>query len=161
MILVLGAGRKKFGGAVTLDRDRSLGTDIVCNLGVDCIPIDSDICELVIAIHVLEHIGKFGETREWFQFWEEIYRVMKPDSMLQFESPKWNSVWAWADPSHVRVISPETFAFLDQNNYSDQQSIISPFRIKCDMILTEAHDLDANFFAGTLQARKPLKTWWY
>lgn len=160
MILVLGSGNKKFNGAITLDQERAFNPDIVCKLGVDVIPLDADSVRLAIAIHILERIGSLGDTERWFHFWEEIYRVMKPDAILKFESPKWNSVWAFACPSNCRPISAECFAYLNQDNYSNDSGI-SPFKIRCDFKLIEIHNVNQDFFGGTLQAHKPLKPWWF
>lgn len=160
MILILGSGRKKYRDAVTLDKDINLHPDIVCNLGVDSIPLDADVVKLVVALNILQYIGRQGETTSWFKFWEEIYRVMKPSAILQFECPKWDSAWMWADPCCTRVIVPETFLYLNQDNYRDPERDLAPHRIRCDFIHQESHELNSDYWGGTLQARKPLSTWW-
>lgn len=168
MKLLLGAGRKKENGFTTLDQYKYLNPDIVCQLGVQKIPLQNDSVDYVKAIHVLEHIGKQGETADWFYFWEELYRIMKPNGELYFEAPKWNSVWGFADPSHVRLLSPESLVFFDQDSYRIKDNIISPFRINCDFKIIEYRDVGKTyysdnineFWSGKLMARKPLRTWW-
>lgn len=160
MKLLLGAGRKKEEGFTTLDKDRLLKPDIFCDLGIVRIPLPDDSVDYVKAIHVLEHIGKQGQTRAWFYFWEELYRVMIPNGTVYFEVPKWSSVWGWGDPSHVRLLSPESFVFFDQDSYRIKDSIISPFRIKCDFKLVRYADISPEFWAGQLEVRKPLRVWW-
>src|SRR6185369_14175754 len=133
MTLVLGSGRTASGpDRVTLDADARLWPDVVCTLGKDPLPFADDHFDAATAVHVLEHIGKQGETSEWFQFWEELYRVLKPSGLLAIEAPLYSSVWAWADPTHVRALSPEAFAFFDQDNYRIAGSSISPYRVRCD-----------------------------
>lgn len=157
---------------ITLDREEYLNPDIICNLGSEPIRLDDNSVDIVIAIHVLEHIGKQGETKEWFHFWEELYRILVPDGMIHFESPLYSSVWAWADPSHTRALSPQSFVFFSQDSYRVKPSAISPFRINCDFIPPQpfSGQVDSNetiasmerysHFTGSLKVIKPLKVWW-
>ena len=156
---------------ITLDRDSDVQPDLVCNLGLDPIPLHDNSVDLAVAIHVLEHIGQQGVTGEWFYFWEELYRVLKPGGKLQFESPLWTSVWSWADPSHTRALSEQAFCFFDQDAYRIPGSPISPYRICCDFVAKPMeHVADpylqllaleaVSMLRGTLTARKPLKPWW-
>ncbi len=174
--LHLGCGRKKhqdFGGeVVTLDADARLEPDVVCTLGVERMPFADDEFDQAVAVHVLEHIGRQGETAGWFLFWEELYRVLKPGGTLTFESPLYTSVWAWADPSHARALSPQAFVFMSQDSYRFKDSAISPFRIACDFLPIQPFEgiqdgnpdvaafEPASHFRGILQAIKPLKPWW-
>jgi len=174
MTLLLGCGRKKGDSAdvVTLDMDERLMPDIVCELGVDPLPFEDNSVDQAVAIHVLEHIGKQGETAAWFQFWEELYRVLTPNGFLTFESPLYSSVWAWADPTHTRALSPQSFVYMNQDNYRLQPSAISPYRIRCDFEPVRPFEgiLDGNpeiagremrsHFRGVLKAKKPFRAWW-
>ncbi len=164
MILHLGCGRsaplQSPDKVVTLDADARLNPDIVCCLGKDPIPLPDDSVDTAVAFHVLEHIGVQGDTREWFYFWEELYRVLKPEGRLEFFSPLWDSVWAWADPSHTRVLSPECFMFMSQANYRIERSTISPYRINCDFVPIRFSKEETGNFAGILIAKKPLQAWW-
>jgi len=175
-ILHLGCGRSRVpklipvdesAEIVTLDADSSLSPDIVCCLGRNPIALPDDSMDEAIAVHVLEHIGKQGETAEWFQFWEEIYRVLKPGGKLKFLSPFWSAVWAWADPTHTRALSPEALYFFNQANYKILDSPISPYRIHCDFVsetfqmIQTVENGPIEHFAGILTARKPLQPWWY
>lgn len=165
-ILHLGCGRiepVQNAGAniITLDADAMLNPMLVCELGIDPIPLANDSVDLAIAEHVLEHIGRQGDTAEWFFFWEELYRVLKPSGQLRFLSPLYSSVWAWSDPSHTRALSPESFTFFNQDAYRIEGSSISPFRIRCDF---KPHHFNTEYadgsFSGWLTVRKPLVPWW-
>jgi len=166
MTLLLGCGRKTGGlDVVTLDADANLRPDVVCTLGVDPLPFADDSVDAATAIHVLEHIGRQGETAGWFSFWEELYRVFKADATLVFESPLYSSVWAWADPTHTRALSPEAFVFFSQDSYRIADSAISPYRIQCDFVPLRPYELlpdnaGGAHFRGVLQAKKPLRVWW-
>lgn len=173
-ILHLGCGRRKderFGHGddaevIALDMDAANDPDIVCRLGRDHIPLPDNSVDQAVAIHVLEHIGRQGETEEWFFFWEDLYRVLRPGGELHFISPLWNSVWAWSDPTHSRALAPQCFVFFDQDNYRIDNSSISPYRIKCDFKATEPFTMTEDgmgrpdAFTGCLKAEKPLKPWW-
>lgn len=189
-ILVLGCGRKQdpayYGlyrqdGSpvdvqeidwITLDRDPWVQPHIVVELGVDPIPLPDDSVDFVIAMHVLEHIGQQGQTKEWFFFWEDLYRVLKPGGRLQFECPLASSVWAWADPTHSRAINEYVFLYFNQDAYRERQSAIPTYRVKADFVpLSYERRADAvnadvrkleehSMLAGVLRARKPLKPWW-
>lgn len=174
-VLHLGCGRKSGGSGiefepgaevVRLDAEPSVEPDVVCVLGKDPIPFPDDYFDNAAAIHVLEHIGRQGETAEWFFFWEELYRVLKPGGELYFLSPLWTSVWCWGDPQHTRAMSPQSFVFFSQDHYRIPGSAISPYRVRCDF---EAHDFEGHtgheggeveHFGGRLTAKKPLRPWW-
>lgn len=156
---------------ITLDMKEELNPDIVCKLGVDSISLPDDSVDLAVAYHLLEHIGKQGETDEWFFFFEDLYRVLKPEGILQFLCPLYSSVWAWADPSHTRALSPESFNFICQDSYRIKESAISPYRIRCDFNIIGFELIkDSNkhiqeiekysHFRGEIKAKKPLKVWW-
>jgi len=180
-VLHLGAGRKgrsvpfvsePIADVVTLDADDFFQPDLVCRLGIDPISLPDDSIDVAVAVHVLEHIGEQGKTGKWFYFFEELYRVLKPDGELRFESPLYDSVWAWADPSHTRALSPQAFVFFSQDAYRIPGSKISPYRIRCDFVAPEPFlgIADTNpevaavepysHFRGALRAVKPLRCYW-
>jgi hypothetical protein len=184
-VLHLGCGRKRdlreaYGINVQpewrvqhLDADWRLGPDLVCTLGAEPIPLADDSIDLVVAWHVLEHIGKQGESAAWFAFWEDLYRVMRPGAGMVFECPYYTSIWAWSDPTHTRAVSEHSFLFFNQDAYRVPGSMISPYRIACDFqfggsptmprgwtLIPEQNNPGSHVLRGSLVARKPLKTWW-
>lgn len=180
-VLHLGCGRKgervpfvsePIARVITLDADALLKPDLVCQLGSEPIPLSDSSIDVAVAHHVLEHIGTQGESDEWFFFWEDLYRVLVPDGELRFESPLYNSVWSFADPTHSRALSPQALLYFSQDSYRFPDSAISPYRIRCDF--TPAGPFvgvpDGNpeiatverysSFRGTLVAKKPLRPYW-
>jgi cyclopropane fatty-acyl-phospholipid synthase-like methyltransferase len=147
-VLHLGCGRKRYAmpelaqyvgltvnqpaDVTHLDADARLNPDLVCTLGRDPIALPDNSVDVIVAWHVLEHIGKQGEIAEWFQFWEEAYRVLKPNGWIYAESPYYTGIWAWSDPTHARALSEHSFIFFAQGAYRQAGSMISPYRIACD-----------------------------
>ena len=176
-ILHLGCGRKgrtlpsvvnvpDGAKVISVDSDPRLRPDMCCHLGSESLRCDDDSIDLAVAWHVLEHIGRPCDTTYWWRFWQDLYRVLKPDGTLMFEAPYYTSVWAWADPGHVRALSPESFAFLSQANYQIDGSAITPYRVYCDFVpeipyarIPSETERTANF-RGVLRAVKPFRGWW-
>lgn len=72
------------------------------------------------AYEVLEHIGEQGRVEGFFQEFHEYWRILKPNGYLCATCPWWQSIWAWGDPGHRRIISPATLVFLDAEEYKAQ-----------------------------------------
>ena len=104
----------------TLDHDPNCGADVAHDLESLPWPFADDTFDEVHAYEVLEHLGKQGDYTAFFAHFAEIYRVLKPGGTLMATVPAWDSVWAWADPSHTRVIAPESLVFLDRTQYARQ-----------------------------------------
>lgn len=115
---------------VTLDHDPDCGADIVHDMEEIPWPLDDDSFDEVHAYEVLEHLGQQGNAESFFAHFGEIYRALKPGGLLIGTVPAFDDVWAWADPSHKRIIAPETFVFLDQTMYAKQvgTSAMTDFR---------------------------------
>jgi SAM-dependent methyltransferase len=169
-----GAGPFADAELLHLDADPTVAPDLVCRLGRDPIPLPDNHVDLVVAWHVLEHVGRQGETAEWFACFEELYRILAPGGIVYGECPYWDSVWAWADPTHVRPISEQAFAFFNQDSYRIPENMISPYRIACDFafagvlagmapgwtVVRDPADPQARSIRFTLVARKPFRPWW-
>lgn len=80
---------------------------------------DSSIDE-IHAYEILEHLGHQGDVHAFFaEFWE-YWRVLKPNGYFCATVPWYESMWAWGDPGHTRIITPGTLVFLDPVEYQSQ-----------------------------------------
>ena len=129
MQLLIGCGnsrRKKMSfdspewrGLVTIDHDPNCGADIVHDLEQTPWPIEDNTFDEAHAYCVLEHLGKQGDYKSFFDHFGEIYRILKPGGILYAVCPSRLSKWAFGDPSHTRLIQPESLVFLSQQAYKE------------------------------------------
>lgn len=156
----LSLGKPNWTDLVAMDHDPNCGADILHNLDVYPWPLGDDRFDEVHAYEVLEHLGQQGDAKAFFACFGEIYRVLKPDGLLIATVPAWNDVWAWADPSHRRVIAPETLVFLDQQQYAAQigKTAMTDFRwLWSGDFEPVAADVANGCFSFALKAHKPAR----
>lgn len=117
-------------GLVTLDNNPAHDPDIVADLTQLPLPFDADSFDEIHAYEVLEHLYRQGDYKSFFKEFEEYWRILKPNGHMFISVPYWQSVWAWGDPSHTRIIPVETFTFLNQAEYEKQvgKTPMSDFR---------------------------------
>ncbi len=129
--LLVGAGndrRKKvrregspdqwLGELTTLDMDPDCGADIVWDLDKRPYPFEDDTFDEIAAYDVLEHIGRQGDWRGWFDEMGEFWRILKPGGEIGISVPI--GYEAYADPGHTRFFHHHYFAFLNQQFYADR-----------------------------------------
>lgn len=110
-------GRKDWTELVTLDLNPAHQPDVVHDLNVLPYPFADDTFDEIHLYEVLEHLGRQGDYLSFFAQFSELWRILKPGGTLCGTSPAALSPWAWGDPGHTRIISPEAFTFLNQNEY--------------------------------------------
>ena len=144
----------------TMDHDPNCGADIVHDLEVLPWPLDDSSFDEVHAYEVLEHLGRQGDYKAFFAHFGEIYRVLKPGGILAATCPSWQSIWAWGDPSHTRIISPASLVFLNRAQYQTQvgNTAMTDFRWlwKGDFEPVHIEDNGEKFTFG-LKAHKPAR----
>ena len=121
---------KEWKQLVTLDYNHDHKPDVVHDLEVFPYPFDRETFDEIHAYEVLEHTGSQGDWKFFFAQWEEFYRILKPGGLFFATVPKWDSIWAFGDPSHKRVLSHASLVFLSQAEYEKQvgKTPMSDFR---------------------------------
>lgn len=149
---------KEWSNLVTLDINSEHKPNIVHDLTVLPYPFEDETFDEIHAYDVMEHTGAQGDHKFFFAQWSEFWRILKPDGHFFAKSPMWNSRWAWGDPSHTRVIQPESLVFLKQTEYTKQvgHSPMTDFRYiyKADFE-DEYIKADENDFFYVMRAVKP------
>lgn len=133
---------RAFRGLVTLDINPDHNPDIVHDLLDLPLPFDDETFDEIHAYEVLEHTGSQGDYKFFFAQFSDFWRVLKPKGFLCASVPRRDSVWAWGDPSHTRIIQLETLSFLHQPKYTAEIGLtaMSDFRhiYKADFDLVRA-----------------------
>ena len=160
----------KFRNLTTVDVDPDAKADFTFDLNKTPWPLTKghswydkcpdSIFNEIHAYEVLEHLGQQGDWRGYFAMFSEIYRLLKPGGYLCASCPSMHSRWAWGDPGHTRIISPECLTFLDQTEYTKQigKTSMTDYRAvwKGDFELT-GHKDDGDSFLFILKAHKPIR----
>jgi SAM-dependent methyltransferase len=94
--------------------------DVLWDLNNHPLPFEDNEFDEIHAYHVLEHIGRQGDWKFFFEEWTEYHRILKPGGIFKGSVPYFKSVWALGDPGHVRVFPDTYFTFLQQAAYKDQ-----------------------------------------
>lgn len=113
-------GRDGWSKLVTLDCVSSHKPDVVHDLNAYPWPFEDDAFSEIHAYELVEHLGRQGDAASFFQFFGEVWRILEPGGFFVATCPSYKSMWAFGDPSHTRVITSGTLAFLDQNEYALQ-----------------------------------------
>lgn len=135
---------------VTLDISPECKPDIVWDLNYHPLPFKDEEFDEIHAYEVLEHVGVQGDWRGFFEEFAEYHRILKPGGLLIASVPRWDSVWAWGDPGHTRVINEGTLAFLNQDQYAIQvgKTAMTDYReiYKVSFIVEHMSKTDDNLF---------------
>lgn len=104
---------------VKLDIDPDMNPDVVHDLDVLPYPfVDNEFNE-IHAYEVLEHCGRQGDGKFFFDQFAEFWRIIKPAGYMMISVPMWDSPLAWGVPDHKRVLPSEIFGFLSPRYYDN------------------------------------------
>lgn len=110
-------GKEEWTNLFTIDFNPDVKPDLVFDLNNPYLPFNDNSVDEIHAYEVFEHTGKQGDFRFFFEQFNQLYRILKPDGHIFATVPLPSSVWAWGDPSHTRVFPKETLVFLHQPSY--------------------------------------------
>ena len=116
-------GRDGWNDLVTVDFATSHNPDVVWDLENLPLPFDGNSADEIHAYDVLEHLGGQGDWKFFFNQFADFWRMLKPGGLLFAQVPAWNSIWAFGDPSHKRIINAGSLVFLSQKQYEEQVGI--------------------------------------
>lgn len=149
-------GNHEWDQLTTLDHNPLCKPDILHDLNESPYPFGDNTFDEIHAYEVLEHLGRQGDARYFFNQWDEIHRILIPGGYFFGTVPKSGSVWVWGDPSHTRTITREQLAFLDRDFYKQLGATpSSDFRgiYKGDFKLVHSNE-EGESLVFVLQARK-------
>lgn len=110
---------KEFDELVTLDIDPDCGADIEWDLDYFPYPIEDDDFDEIHAYEILEHCGFQGDERYFFRQFNEFHRILRDGGLFCGSVPHYQSIWAFGDPGHTRVLPPCVFNFLQKSYYDE------------------------------------------
>lgn len=105
-ILEVGSGPNRlFAGSTTLDISPVGSPDVIHDLNVTPYPLPADSFDLIVCLHVLEHVEKLVETTT------ELHRLLRPGGLLFVEVPYFTSVLFFTDPTHQHAFTTRSFDY--------------------------------------------------
>lgn len=109
ILLDIACGNNKQVGFIGLDKTKWDNVDIVHDLEVFPWPLEDNSCLIVIGSHIVEHI------KPWLtiDFFNECWRILKPNGQLIISTPYGGSVGYWQDPTHCNGFTERTFWYFD------------------------------------------------
>ena len=146
----LGSAFNKGEGYIGVDIKRAKGVDIVhdCNNGL---PFSDNYADEIRAYDFLEHI------QDSIMLMNEIWRVLKPDGVLNFNVPDASrGQGAFQDPTHRSFWVKKSFLYYTNNYYRELYNIKAKFNIKELEEVSDTHPYwgETHRVVGTLQAIK-------
>lgn len=101
----LGCGdTKQYAESIGVDTWRTPSVDVVADV-TRPLPFADCSVDRIWAVHVLEHL------LDYLPLVEECHRVLRPYGVLHVLSPNWRHINAIADPTHLRLLAPQTFKY--------------------------------------------------
>ena len=150
--------KSEFNNLITLDNNPDHNPDVLWDLTKHPLPFEDNSFDEIHAYEVLEHLAVQGDYEFFFAEFSEYWRILKDGGVFLGTCPDINSVWAWGDPSHKRIIQKENFIFLDQEEYLRQvgKTRMSDFRYIYKADFKPAFfEVKENTLQFVLQAVKP------
>lgn len=114
MKLHLGCGDKRFDGFINVDKDPNADYDVLIDLETEKWIWEDNSIDEIIVHHLLEHLGD-----GYFHFLQEMYRVCKPDAIIEIVVPHPRHDVFLNDPTHKRPITLDGLRLFSQSYNRD------------------------------------------
>jgi len=117
-------------------RERAEPNILSCDLAVDAIPFEDNFFDCVSAYDFIEHIPRIlyvpNRRFPFVELMNEVHRVLKPGGMFISVTPAFPHAAAWRDPTHVNIITEETFPcyFDDVNRWGADYGFKGAFHLE-------------------------------
>lgn len=112
--LNLGCAGNPEEGFDNLDKEPRVNPDILCDLGVEPIPVPDNTYDCVFASHCAEHWNRDLMPK----IMADIHRILKPNSYFIGITPYGTSDDAWDNPCHRQLFSENTWAYFSSRLYA-------------------------------------------
>lgn len=163
MKLDIGCGKNKKGSDWTgIDSIAFDGVDIVADIRKTW-PLEDNSVDEAHCSHVLEHLTNFNDKWERVNFFNELYRVLKPGAACALTFPHWASNRYYGDPTHKEPFSEMGFYYLDKNwravNCPHADGDVGPQGYKCDFECTWGFGLHPELSVRNAQFQQFAMQW--
>ncbi|MBN2284938.1 MAG: methyltransferase domain-containing protein [Tissierellales bacterium] len=109
MKINFGCGKRRIDGYIGVDKIQMPTVDVVHDMNSFPYPFNDESVEEVILSHILEHLPNTVHVME------EIWRICRPEAMLEVDVPYYNSPSAYDDPTHVSFFTEHTFDYFTED----------------------------------------------
>lgn len=111
-------------------------------LGISPLNFPDSMFDFVLGDQFLEHVPRvlhtsYGTIYPVIRLLNEVCRFTRPNGLVQFNVPKWNSQEMWQDPTHVNPVPPNFWIYWDP---ADQWGIKKSYGILGSLRLEETVD---------------------
>ena len=143
-ILDIGCGKKKRTGAIGIDKNESIGTDISHDLNVFPYPIENSSFDIIYCDNIL------GELDNIFKTMEEIYRIGNEGCEIKVIAPYFRSRYAYIHPNIKSFFTVDSFSFFDKDHYIFKRYQYTKSTFKIEKIIFN-EDIPTNRFSSCIR----------
>lgn len=138
-VLDLGCGKKKKVGAIGVDWSNRHNADIVHDLNKFPYPFKKNSIDLIYIDNCLEHLN------EPIKVMEELYRILKINSLVKVTVPYFRSRYAFIDPTHKTFYTINSFDYYDPSCEIYKRYEYTSIKFKIEKIIFNENLISKNW----------------